>query len=201
MVNPSGIPFKGNKRPATDPNPEDPDAITVPPEDEGPRSKEDMEKIEIAKVRLREIEVLEQKNQDEYERLLDRAAEASQAQFQNMTYRQRSIAAREAAKRKARAMSKMFWLIVKILVVILALCALAVGVVAVFGCEMEMDYIKDVFICDIGKDPEEGRRRSRRLRGLFSVWRRRALRRPAGRFRNTRPRAVARQDALPLTER
>ena len=95
--------------------------------------------------------------------MLEQNAKKAEIRKKHESYRERSIKKREAKKAKFKAMMKSFWATVKVILGILGLAGVIIGVIAIVGCEYQVDGIKDFPICKFGKDPnsDDGDRRLR----------------------------------------
>ena len=77
----------------------------------------------------------------------------------HMSFREKSIKKREDKKKAARELEGGMFGMLKKFFVGLILCLVVVAVLAILGCEMEVDGLKESFVCMIGKPPPEDRRR------------------------------------------
>ena len=90
---------------------------------------------------------------------MDKAKDASAKAEKHMSFREKSIKAREDKKARKRAVSQHAFNTLKKFFVVLVLALIVIGVLAILGCEMEMDGLKESFVCKIGAPPPEERRR------------------------------------------
>ena len=95
-----------------------------------------------------------------------------------MSFREKSIKKREDKKNAARELEGGMFGMLKKFFVGLILCLVVVAVLAILGCEMEVDGLKESFVCMIGKPPPEDRRRLAFVKSMRGVgWRRGVMRR------------------------
>jgi hypothetical protein len=91
----------------------------------------------------------------------------------HMSFREKSIKKREDKKNAARDLEDGMFGMLKKFFVGLILCLVVVAVLAILGCEMEVDGLKESFVCMIGKPPPEDRRRLAFVKSMRGVgWRR-----------------------------
>lgn len=77
----------------------------------------------------------------------------------HISFREKSIKAREDKKRAQRRASGGAFDLLKKFFLALILALFVIAVLAILGCEMEVDGLKESFVCTIGKPPPEDRRR------------------------------------------
>ena len=121
--------------------------------------------------KLMTIAAEEKRNEEELNRIMKRAQLAAKKAEKHMSFRDKSIKAREDKKAAQRqASGGAFGLLKKILMAIGAALGV-VALLAILGCELGIDGLKESFVCTIGKPPPEDRRlvRSRYLRGAENV--------------------------------
>jgi hypothetical protein len=121
--------------------------------------------------KLLAIAAEEKRNEEELDRIMKRAQLAAKKAEKHMSFREKSIKAREDKKKAQRqASGGAFGLLKKVLMAIGAALGV-VALLAILGCELGIDGLKESFVCTIGKPPPEDRRlvRSRYLRGAENV--------------------------------
>jgi len=119
--------------------------------------------------KLLEIAAEEKRNNEELERIMKKAKDAKKHAEKHMSFREKSIKAREDKKKAQRqASGGAFDLLKKVFMAILAALGI-IAVLAILGCEMGVDGLKESFVCTIGKDPPEDRRLAGYLRGKVHV--------------------------------
>ena len=125
------------------------------------KTAEEEAEIAAAREKLQRLHKEAQKNDAEMEKLLETNKKKAELRQKHETYRERSIRKREAKKEKIRELTKNFWRVVKMILVVLGIICVIVGVTAILGCEYQMDGIKDLPICSFGKNPnnDDGDRR------------------------------------------
>ena len=109
--------------------------------------------------RLLKIQHEENENQKELDRIMNKSKEAAAKAQKHMSFREKSIKAREDKKARKRAVSQGAFKSLKTFFVILVLTLIVIGILAILGCEMEVDGLKESFVCKIGAPPPEERRR------------------------------------------
>ena len=124
-------------------------------------TEEEEKEIREAKERLKKLQEEAAKNEAELNKVLEQNAKKAEIRKKHESYRERSIKKREGKKAKFKAMMKSFWATVKVILGILGLAGVIIGVIAIVGCEYQLDGIKDFPICKFGKDPnsDDGDRR------------------------------------------
>ena len=99
---------------------------------------------------------------------MKKAKEAQKLAEKHISFREKSIKAREDKKAAERAASGgAFDLLKKVFVIIIG-ALVVVALLAIFGCEMGVDGLKESFVCTIGKPPPD----DRRLIGYLRGWKR-----------------------------
>ena len=109
--------------------------------------------------RLIKIAHEEKENEKALARIMKKSKAAAAKAEKHMSFREKSIKAREEKKRKKRMASKGIFGTLKLVMVALALTCVVIGFIAIAGCEFEVDGLKETFVCKIGVPPEEERRR------------------------------------------
>ena len=107
--------------------------------------------------KLLKIQDEEAKNQKELDRIMNKSKEAAAKAEKHMSFREKSIKAREDKKARKRAASKGAFNSLKSFFIVLVLTLIVIGVLAILGCEMEMDGLKESFVCKIGAPRSEER--------------------------------------------
>jgi hypothetical protein len=108
--------------------------------------------------KLLQIAAEEKSNEEELDRIMKRAQLAAKKAEKHMSFREKSIKAREDKKKAQRkASGGAFDLLKKVLMGIIG-ALVVVAVLAILGCELGIDGLKESFVCTIGKPPPEDRR-------------------------------------------
>ena len=113
------------------------------------------EELEQSEALLKHLRAQEEQNQAELDKIMKRAEVAKAKAKKHESFRQRRIEAREAKKARKRAVFQMGWKIFKGIIIVVGIICVIVGVIAIVGCEMGVDGLKESFVCSIGKPPPE----------------------------------------------
>ena len=111
--------------------------------------------------KLLEIAAAEKRNNEELERIMNKAKAAQQKAEKHMSFREKSIKAREDKKNAKRNAQGGVFKTLKTVLMGAGAFLVVVAIIAIIGCEMEVDGLKEMFVCQIGKEPPEDRRRLR----------------------------------------
>ena len=132
-------------------------------------SKEEKEQMDATEKRLLKIEHEEIRNNEELDKVMKKAKEAQKLAEKHMSFREKSIKAREDKKAAERAATGgAFDLLKKVFVIIIGALVI-VALLAILGCEMGVDGLKESFVCTIGKPPPDDRRLIGYLRGWKTI--------------------------------
>lgn len=128
------------------------------------------EELKQSEQLLQHLQNQEASNQAELDKIMKRAKDAQAKAKKHESFRQKRIQMREAKKMRKRAAFAMVWKIFKAIIIIVGILCVTVGVIAIAGCEMGVDGLKESFVCSIGKPPPRRlkctSRRKQRVRSL-----------------------------------
>ena len=122
-------------------------------------SEEEKIRMKETEDRLNKIAHEEEENQKALARIMKKSKDAAAKAEKHMSFREKSIKAREEKKKKQRRAFKGLFDTLKLVMIALALTCVVIGFIAIAGCEFEVDGLKETFVCKIGVPPEDERRR------------------------------------------
>ena len=104
------------------------------------------------------LEAQEKANEEQLQKIIAKANKAKSQAANHMSFREKSIQQREQAKQMKRALRTSVMKGVKLTMIGIGVALVIIALLAIVGCEMGVDGLKESFVCSIGKPPpDEGR--------------------------------------------